>query len=313
MKKEELLRQLRDVSGNTSLRFPSDLGFESNDGILSISLHTKGLEGNMLNDYSAFEGWAIAIKAIVPELVKFVNIKWKGLGLEKGTKYNHYRRFLYRILRFEQSYDWVSSYPMDKQAECDLKVIASELTQWVVNYPESESKEEASKEEARLERLIKENLSKVYETSNHQLPVGLFYQKKLIKNERTPRQGSQIDLWSISNDTLSIYELKQDDNRKIGIISELMFYVNVMKDIVDHVFEFSEGAEKSNLRCFNILYNAIKSASIHQIDGVFLTNDLHPILRQQFAEVFKLLNNNTRSIKYKQMGFKISEIYDIVK
>ncbi len=313
MKKEEILKQLRGVSGNTSLRFPSDLGIESNDGILVITIDTKGLIKNMQNDYSAFEGWAIAIKAIVPELANTVTIKWKGLGLEKGTNFNHYRRFLYRILRFEQSYDWVSSHPIDEQAKTDINVLASELNKWVINYPESESKEEAFKQEARLERLLKEKLSKTNEKSNHQLPVGLFYLKKKTDNERTPRQGSQIDLWSISKDTLSIYELKQDNNRKVGIISELMFYVNVMKDLVDHVFHYAEDAEKSNFRSFNDLYKAINSDSIHQIDGVFLTNDLHPILKLQFAEVFRLLNNNTRGIKYRQIGFKISEIYDIIQ
>ncbi len=313
MKKEEILRKLRDVSGNTSLRFPTDLGIESNDGILNILVDTKGLEDNMQKDYSAFEGWAIAIKAIVPELSKLVTIKWKGMGLEKGNNFNHYRRFLYRILRFEQSYEWVSSCPIDQQAKDDLKVLESELTQWVVNYPDSESKEEASKEEARLERLLKENLSKIYEKSNHQLPVGLFFQNKNTKNERTPRQGSQIDLWSISGSTLSIYELKKDDNRKVGIVSELMFYVNVMKDLVDHVFHFSEGAENSNFRSFNSIFDAVNSDSIHHIDGVFLTNDLHPILKQQTAEVFELLNNNKRGIKYRQMGFKISEIYEITQ
>ncbi len=311
MNKEEILNQLKDVSGSTSLRFPSDLDIFSKDGVLTIFVNTKGLENNMQTDPSAFEGWAIAIKSIAPKLAKFVTIQWTGIGLDKGTNYNHYRRFLYRVLRFEQSYEWVTSHPLGQQAEHDLKVIASELTKWVVNFPSSESKDEAIKEEAHLERILKESLSRIFETSNHQLPVGLFYQEKNTQNERTPRQGSQIDLWSISDDTLSVYELKKDNNRKVGIISELMFYVNVMVDLVNHTFHFSEGAGKSNIRGFDVLYEAINSDSIHRILGVFLTNDLHTILQVRYAEVFKLLNNNTRGIKYKQMGFKVSEIFEI--
>ena len=310
MNKEEILKLLKNETRNAYLRFPEGLEAESDNGVLTITMTQNGLQDNMQTDHSAFEGWAIAIKANAPQLAEKVIIKWHGIGLGVGTTYNHYRRFLYRVVRFEQSYEWVSCMALDKQAENDLKSVISELSQWVVNYPDSQSKVEASKGEARLERQLKDYLSKIHEHSDHQLPLGLFYSVKNSNNERTPRQGSQIDLWTMTGDTITIYELKDDNNRKVGIISELMFYVNVMLDVIEHTFDFSDGASKSKFRSFDALYDAINSNSIHNIEGVFLTNDLHALLKSSSSEVFELLNNNARGIKYKQMGFKIAEIYE---
>ncbi len=313
MNKEEILKRLKVEARNNYLRFPEGLDMESENGTLTITMTQKGLQDNMQTDHSAFEGWAIAIKAIAPKLAEKVCIRWHGMGLGTGTTYNHYRRFLYRIARFEQSYEWVEYMPLDKQAVSDLKSVISELSQWVVNYPDSQPKTEASKGEARLERQLKNCLGKTNEHSDHQLPVGLFYSEKNSNFERTPRQGSQIDLWTITGDTIAIYELKDYNNRKVGIISELMFYVNVMVDLVEDTLHFSDGAEKSKFRSFDVVYNAINSNSIHNIEGVFLTNDLHALLQSRHSEVLDLLNNNARGIKYKQMGFKIANLFEIKK
>lgn len=314
MNKEEILKLLKNETRNTNLRFPEGLEVVSDNGILTITMTQNGLQDNMQNDHPAFEGWAIAIKANAPKLAEKVIIKWYGIGLGTGTTYNHYRRFLYRVFRFEQSYEWASCMPLDKQAENDLKNVTSELSQWVVNYPDSES-QEVSKGEALLERQLKDYLSKIHEHSDHQLPVGLFYSVKGSNSERTPGGKSGIDLWSITGDTFTIYELKDDSNEnynpKVGIISELMFYVNVMLDVIEHTFDFSDGAEKSKIRSFDALYEAINSNSIHNIEGVFLTNNFHALLKSRSSEVFELLNDNTRGIKYRQMGFNNAEIFEI--
>lgn len=312
MKKEEILKELKKITSNKDLRFPEALDIESNDGVLSLTMTTNGLKENMQENPAAFEGWAIAIKAIAPDLAKEVHIKWHGMGLKQGTEYNHYRRFLYRVIRFKESYDWAHNMPLDTEAENDKNIISSELSDWVVNYPDSESQKEASKAEAALERQLKDLLSKHLQHVDHQLPMGLFNSYKSTVTERTPRQGSQIDLWSISEDTFTVYELKNDNNRKVGIISELMFYVNVIKDLSEGTLHFDQSAEKSNYRSFKSVYEAFCSNGIHNVVGVFLTNDLHSMLKLGRTNLFSILNNNTRDIKYKQQGFNISEIYDIV-
>ena len=300
-------------ASNNRLQFPEAMNIESNNGILSITMTTKGLQENMQENPSAFEGWAIAIKAIMPELAEEVVIKWQSEGIEQGPSYNHYRRFLYRVNRFKDSYKWALYKPLDDKAQKDINDISYEISSWVLNYPDSESQKEASKAEATLERQLKTNLSKHLKHVDHQLPMGLFHSYKSSATERTPRQGSQIDLWSISEDTFTVYELKNDDNRKVGIISELMFYVNVIKDLSEGKLHFDHNASKSDYRSFKTVYEAFNSNLIHNVEGVFLTNDLHSMLKLGGTNLFSILNNNTREIRYKQMGFKISEIYDIVK
>ena len=310
MNKEEILKRLKETASNSHLRFPSDLELESNDGVLTISISSKGLEGNMQNDDSAFEGWAIAIKAIEPEIAKSITIQWNGIGLGEGTMYNHYRRFLYRLLRFKQSYEWASFMPLDKQAESDMENVISELPQWVVNYPVTNSQDKASTPEALLEREIISLLPGFYD---HQLPVGLFYKTKSEKTRRTPGGKSQIDLWSVEGDTLNVYELKTDVNNQAGIISELMFYTNIMKDLVSGTIKYDSGADSVTRRSFNKLYSAICSKQISKVAGVFLTNDLHSILQIELQKLFDILNENTRNIQYKQVGLNSESLYDIIK
>lgn len=308
MTKQEILEQIKKVTHNNYLRLPEAMDMVDENGNLIITMTSKGLEDNMQNDSSAFEGWAITIKAIMPDVAGMVVIKWKGIGLGKGSTFNHYRRFLYRLIRFEESYEWVSYEPLDTQAYSDIKTVAAEIHNWVVNYPNSESISEAQKGEAHLERHLKDKLKEMFVTSDHQLPVGLFNMEKSEKNERTPGGKSQVDLWSLSGDTFTVYELKKDKNREVGIISELMFYVNVFKDLSEGIFHFSKGAEKSDFRSFKVLYEAVREHRINNVCGVFLTNDFHTIIQLGGTRVFRLLNDNSRHIEYKQTGFIVSEI-----
>ena len=310
MKKEEILKVLKKITSNKYLRFPKALDIESNDGVLSLAMITNGLKENMQDNPSAFEGWAIAIKAIAPDLAKKVVIKWHGMGLEQGKSYNHYRRFLYRIIRFEESYEWAFYLPLDNEAQKDITIISSEISDWVVNYPDSESQKEATKQEATLERKI---ISLLPGFHDHQLPVGMFYKTKSKKTERTPGGNAQIDLWSLDGGELCLYELKIDKNNPAGIISELMFYTNVMQDLVSGTIKYAFGADKVSLRNFDKLYTAICSKQISKVSGVFLTNDLHSILQINLQKLFDILNENTRNIHYEKIGFNIQSQSDIIK
>lgn len=211
MDKEEIFKNLKQH--HKSLKNPQNLGIESINGVLFITMDEKGLTSNMQNNEAAFEGWAIAIKAVIPDLAKKVIIKWMGNDV-KDTN-THYIRFLYRLIRFIESYSWVSFECLDEKARDDYKRIKDEISDWVVNYPSQAAKESASHKEAQLERLLNNIL---LGTHNQQLPVGLFFKEVSTYQERTPRGGSQIDLWSIENNTFTIYELKKDGNHKVGVI-----------------------------------------------------------------------------------------------
>lgn len=210
------------------------------------------------------------------------------------------------------SYDWASFECLDDTAENDYKTICNEVKEWVTNYPSKEASIKATHKEAQLERALNDVLPGIHD---HQLPVGLFYQEvsKKTEYERTPNGGSQIDLWSITDDeTFTVYELKKDDNRLVGIVSELMFYVNVIKDLTDGVITFGKGAGNIDKRNYNAVYRSIKEKKITKVAGVFLANELHPLLTLERKEFFSILNENNRKIEYKQKRFVITEIVDII-
>lgn len=307
MNKGTILEQLRKATSNNRLKFPEALDIQSNDGILVITMKPKGLEGNMQTNPSAFEGWAIAIKSICPEIAKKVIIRWSGENVERDNP--HYYRFLYRVIRFSNSYKWASYEAIDEKAKADVAKVLSEDGQLVANFPDKDAQENAEKEEAKLERKLNDILPGKHD---HQLPMGLFFQEKNKKNGRTPRNGSQIDLWSFDNGIFSVYELKKDDNKMVGIISELMFYVNVIKDLTEGIIKYPKEAKQINFRSFNIIYSALSSDEIREVCGVFLTNDLHVLIKSGGTNLFNLLNDNTRNIRYKQIGFIITKLEEII-
>lgn len=309
MNKTEILKQLRKTTLINSLKLPTRLGLSSENGTLYITLTEKGLLGNMQTDASAFEGWAFAIKSICPELARKVVIQWESP--EKGNL--HYNRFLYRAVKFEDSYDWVEIRPMDERSREDFGRIKHELGEWVINYPTSDAQDKAQKGEAQLERAILKHLSNdLRMTSGNQLPVGLFFKEKRAtkENARTPHNGSQIDLWSLKDDTFTVYELKKDENRMVGIISELMFYVNVIKDISEGIIKYPvEANSGKRYRSFENVLSNLPSNPKLKVEGVFLANYLHPLLTFS-NELMGLLNHNGRSIHYKQVRFKIGIILE---
>lgn len=306
MNSNDILTCLKKKTSYNRLKFPESITFESDNGILKVTMTQNGLKENMQENPAAFEGWVLAIKAIAPELANEVKIQWKG---DDATKNNvHYIRFIYRVIKFTQSYKWASYKTLNKQAEKDIEQYKKEICEWVVNYPQTDAKKEAEKGEAQLERSINSLLPGIHD---HQLPVGLFFKEISRKTERTPRQGSQIDLWSIETNTLSIYELKKDNNTNVGIISELMFYVNVIKDLAEETLHYPKEAKEAKFRNIDSIYDHVTNKKIKQVYGVFLANNFHPLIQTAGKNLFALLNENTRGIKYKQMGFKISELYDI--
>lgn len=306
MNKTEIFDKLRLL--HKSLREPGNIDFASKDGILTITMTEKGLIANMQNNESAFEGWAIAIKSLLPEMAKKVIISWEANTISESN--THYTRFLYRVAKFIDSYNWAVTEFNDERAAKDYNRLNRELEKWVTNFPSKAAEENAVHEEARLERQLNQILPGYHD---HQLPVGLFFDEVSSKpeNERTPRNGSQIDLWSIEDDTFTVYELKKEDNRKVGIVSELMFYVNVIKDLIEGKISFGKGAEFVTERNYHKVFENIHENRIKNVIGVFLTNDLHPILNLKKKNLFEILNNNSRGIVYKQLGFVITKLLEI--
>lgn len=231
MNKIEILYEIKKKV--PSAKFPDGIDFNLTNTTLFVKLNSKSVIKNMQDTNAAFEGWIFVIRNYFPN-INSVILNWESLSYnekecnETQIQKGHYNRFILRVIWFAENYGWFNiDYIRKKEIEsfkeshCDL----------VVNYPNIRSKDidNNNGREAVLERQICQILNnRLPDSSNHQLPVGLFDKVKSKRTACTPNQASQIDIWQIDNGIFKIFELKCEENRAVGIISELMFYANVV-------------------------------------------------------------------------------------
>jgi hypothetical protein len=140
--------------------------------------------------------------------------------------------------------------------------------------------------------------------TDHQLPVGLF--DSVVKSKRacTPRGASQIDLWQIDKDVLRIFELKDETNNEVGIISELMFYANVMNEVNKGRIKYPQSIETAtDYRNIQYLYRSVKEGKINLIEAVFLVYKLHPLIESNLDTILDIINDGMAvdAISFKKM------------
>ena len=281
---------------------PKGIAFKQEGKMLILCLSEEGVTANMQKDSCAFEGWALCLLANNRDSYEKIRIErtpvsnFGDTNDRPSSKHGHYYRFLYRAYQFKKNFpDLVEITPSIE----DVFNI-EEFKSWILNYPLGkvhESEKTNVNAESHLERRILELMTPCFDYCDEQLPVGLFYKEIGIKTSRTSRGLSQIDLWSVKQGSLTIYELKNDENVSVGIISELMFYSNVMNDLRLHTFNYPETLESqsNNYRHCKSLAKDIKKERIRSIEGVLLANNLHPRIT---PAVINLMNNNTSGVKY---------------
>lgn len=301
MNKKEILNKIRERTGNNSIKFPSQMDFSIVGNKLMVRVHGNGVIANMQTDGSAFEGWTICLMAFMQDYVKEVVLAWNSpvysqKDMEKQEK--HYNRFVFRAMMFEEVYNWFS---VSIENRSEIKRLKTIIPILVVNYPKSESKEKVSvdgkvyKGEAVLERQLVSVMRKTISITDHQLPVGLFKQKVHTDYTFTPRGASQIDIWQLDRDILRIFELKDKDNNSVGIISELMFYVHVMRLLNLGVIKFPDSlmTKKKNYRHIDDLYSAINAGKVKNIEAVFLNYEFHPFIECKKDDIMRIINEGT--------------------
>ena len=98
MTNQEIAFQLRQITQNGNINLPESIDFELSDGILKVGISDKGVCANMQSNESAFEGWALCLKAWLPDLIDKVSIFWNATTPKSDTL--HYERFKYRVWKF---------------------------------------------------------------------------------------------------------------------------------------------------------------------------------------------------------------------
>lgn len=276
MKNNEILNPLSKFKELKSFRLPSSIDFSLEKKCLTVTL--SSVTGNMQEDKSAFEGWIICFKSWMPSITEKVILDWNPPKDDVNSL--HYNRFLFRVVQFQKMYSWFSV--SNKNAATVEKFSRSMLQDKWINYPlkgklnsVSENKKEDKIESLfvnEYQNLLKGKLN--LETINQQLPVGIFNESVKSGNYFFSGQKSAIDLWGLSGEELSIFELKYK-NKKVGIISELLFYLYLMNYVfIAGEIQYPEKAERAKVRDFDKLY----SKKLKKLKGYFLIDKLHPFI-----------------------------------
>lgn len=297
MERNCIIELLKKVKPNADI--PSTYGYCYNKRAkeLTLIVKVKGLKANMQDDEAAFDSWAIALKYYLKEYIETVTIDWVRDFSKGEDGILHYNRFVYRLAKFVQTYSWARS----------AKPIPTIPTMLYCNIATTEAAKidkYSPVSEGWLECKYVMDHSEEYDVMNHQFPVGIFHDEVSQTTRYTTGSKSAIDIWAIKNDSLSIFEIKRSDNYRLGIISELMFYTNILDDILSHRIIYEEkrvkNAVKNDIRGFLKFYEAYEKGSINKIESIFLANNLHPLLSN---ELIDFINDSPRW-KYKNISFK---------
>lgn len=268
---------------------------------LTLVLSGKGLRANMQDNEGAFESWAFVLKFYLQDIINTVTIDWDESSFINEDNL-HFNRFVYRLTRFVQSYDWAFS----------MKPIPQIPSMLVCNFPiggaaNAEDHIEGSEGWIECKYVAKHRTE--YEVMDHQLPVGIFHDKVSKTTHYTTGQKSAIDIWAIKNGEFYVFELKKPNNIVLGIISELLFYTNIIHDIMSHRIQFQKDAKiqksiSENYRGFGDLYNAYQSGSIQKINAILLAESFHPLIN---PDLLNFINDSAR-LKYSRISFSMKEV-----
>lgn len=246
----------------------------------------KVKESNMQNDCGAFDTWAVGIKSWINEVDKVV-LSWDKPEDIHGL---HYQRFLYRVTKSMEIFDWLV--PANDCAKFldDLKLKFGSGKKYISNAPTEEAEGKAGGLEAIIEREFAANYNKELaervgmdnDRIFHQLPVGIFKDKVSRVNAIFPGGSASIDLWGINKakEELHIFELKAKDNTGSGIYSQLFFYSILQHDILNNYIARPKKLKGNNYRG----YHELLDSEIASVKSHFLVNRAHPLIDEKFIE-----------------------------
>jgi len=145
----------------------------------------------------------------------------------------------------DNRYEWFSI-SEDSMNNLENSVIKSNKLDLVVNSPASVCTTQKDVDEflpkmseVKLEAFIYEHsrsLKKLFDLDAlyRQFPVGVFRNHKSNSTAVFPHKSAAIDLWGINKEDKHIYlfELKNSSNLKVGGVTELFFYSNLIHDMI---------------------------------------------------------------------------------
>jgi len=248
--KQSVLKEIKDTfkkenpGVDQGIRLPGDIAFkdpENRHSDIIMEMSDTRLTENMQTDNAAFEAWCFVLRRWTKSFKK-VCLKWSEPARPKNP---HYQRFLYRVLCMDNRYEWFSI-SEDSMNNLENSVIKSNKLDLVVNSPASVCTTQKDVDEflpkmseVKLEAFIYEHsrsLKKLFDLDAlyRQFPVGVFRNHKSNSTAVFPHKSAAIDLWGINKEDKHIYlfELKNSSNLKVGGVTELFFYSNLIHDMI---------------------------------------------------------------------------------
>ena len=315
MNKEEVLKKLKERFGN-SVKIPKNILVQKQGNQIKLILKSDSIrKENMQMAQNAFEGWAFAIYECYRNEVENCIIE---VDLDEKTEYatgqssGHENRFWYRVMKFSEQYKWFTA---SEQLKTEIQKWRTYIENKEVFFINNVGKGEAGNKEkhcleneieaklAEADGMLKELVEPAVEFGKNpvfrQLPVGLFCTK--MQEEPPEKKNmvftggkSAIDLWSWNKEEFHVIELKAA-NVMIGIITEIFFYSNYMRDLLleDGLFTIYKPKGASGNRG----YTYIQENEYSKVNGIMLADAFHPLVKDEC--ILQLMNDNgTDEIKY---------------
>ena len=304
-----------DINGK-KMNFPQNIKIEHDKKNNTMAIEILKPENNMQEDEAAFEAWALLLKT--NNKVEKIVLSFKEINIDKENYFNglvaeqqHYMRFLYRLTKFEEQFSSWFSVDSSNVDELDFFREKFNSVKKINNIPEQESQYKETKGiEHILEKAFvnipgfKEDKAGIDFNIADQLPNGLFCDEVTDKNRIF--NAGYIDLWGIdSNNSLSIFELKEPKNKKAGIISELYFYANYISDLILEKNNFKLNRQSSKYRNYHLIDD--KKEKYKKVRAIFLVPKLHAGIEKNQPEILSLLNHNNSSISYEVLNFELTD------
>lgn len=276
-----------------SIRLPTSCRFSGSGKKVVLTLSSRAVTRNMQDDEAAFEAWLLALKAW--GCIDEAELAWEPPADRND---GHYQRFLYRVVKFAGLFDWFRVDEQNRSLLDDSRVRNPGSHRFLVNTAQNPQNEPSKNSpESLLEQHLVESgwLARTFglrlDRVGRQFPVGLFEGKVSGNGGSRVFTGgkSAIDLLGVDDqrNRLWIFELKAGGNQPMGIVSELLFYVHFMLDLLCGRFEFdNEEAPRIKGR---LHHQDLKSSGITELIGCFLAPGFHPLLEHD--RVVALLNS----------------------
>jgi len=286
---DEVLKRIKSTYNNEvgerrNLKVPGDMEFAIVGDNVVLSITADAVCQNMQSDKASFEGWALVLKRW-GNFTKVI-LLWDKPSYQPGSpEEGHYQRFLFRVNSFSEHFK--SWFAIDSSCMPLMSMMkAKGQGPFFLNKPSTNRNDKIpqTKEGLLENKFVKGefrqplmDFSKA-KILDRQLPVGVFIDRVSAKTAIFSRGKSAIDIWGISKDNeLLIFELKAEQNDKVGIISEIYFYANVMRMVMKQIWAYETPCDSNLLaisKASKIIVN-ILAPSVHPLIDMKLIEELN--------------------------------------